>query len=728
MDEAEAARIEAARIGELIRAGVIRLPEGVDYETPRLSSALRTRTPRGDYYSGGVLHVDIPSAPESKTTRDRYGLPEIEPLPESPPAREMYSPTEHLLTGELVQKGMPTRMAKPVDKFINFGRATGNMARGMTGAPMIDWAASRGTDLAEALYDWQPDLPEKAVAAISPRSAVAQTAEQKARSGFDQSAYDRQKQMIDAGYPIKKLDGIWGRETEGIWKQFMADEPKRRAAAQAKEAREQAAAERAAAAATEQANAAASAEAARATAAKAVAEGKEAEARADEIRRKAREQELAAEAEKAKQERRKLGFEELRDAERAHKKTWGYQFEQNAPIIGGGLGVGVAAYAKKKIVDAYNKLRQSQVANSNQLLRSGPADDVGRRVGDLNRFWTEGQKPTGRFANFLKGKDGPLPEEPFKVIQNAPQFVPNMTAPAASQLYRMTPWDRAANIGTDVGAAGAFGAEAALTNYFYTQQAQKEMTAAQAAVNDEPSKANIERLYEAKNALAKAQAIEYFGRVGAASYLGKGVFMKRDDQSRPAVNAAQMRQIELLKEYQRLTKQQRGPGGGAPGAGPGGGGPLPAAPAAAPAAPAAAAPTQMGPGPQGPAGQPPRNGIPAQAAPQPGAKASPTPSDLPDWATKAGITRHPHNPDQVRMPDGSWGPNASNLTRAKLREWQKKSKAKSEAESSASTVTKKDEQTGNAKPAEKEPTREIQINDLGPMRGAGLSGLLRNFA
>jgi hypothetical protein len=347
---------------------------------PDPEPAPRGRSPLSSALRSGV-HIDpetgrlVVEINPGRARLDERGLPDIGPPP--PPRRRPERGPElrsarHPLSDFIADKTpLPSGVGSAMDTVIDLGRAAGDAAKGMSGASLItDWAVPSGERLATELYNWQPDLPEKALRLITPMSAEAQTAEQKAKPKFDQGSYDRQKEMIDAGYPIKKLDGIWGPETEKIWQQFLADKPKRDREKAAKAATEREAAAAAQRAATDQANAGAAAETAR-------AQAELARAQLAETERKRKAEEAAALA-KAERDRQNILGQQKYDAAQRAKNPWIKAAEDNATALGFVGGMLIGKGIKHGVVENFTRRSAKEANAANALLPGGATSVPGR--------------------------------------------------------------------------------------------------------------------------------------------------------------------------------------------------------------------------------------------------------------------------------------------------------------------------------------------------------------
>lgn len=209
--------------------------------------------------------------------------------------------------------------------------------------------------------------------------------------------------------------------------------------------------------------------------------------------------------------------------------------------VAGGLG---GMLARRGVVKASDAVSAAKAQRADALM-SAPAAGTADRVGRVNQFWAEGQAP---------GVMGSAPGVPFAAVPKTKTgFAPNPDAPSASSLYQP---NRLNNAATDVAVPMTGLAESAISEKFIGERARNELSAAQEAVQADPSEANILRLQSAKDKVAVADAMSNAGRGMAAGYVGD-MALKRRVGARPNTAAAESEQISLG----RLLRGGNGSGG-----------------------------------------------------------------------------------------------------------------------------------------------------------------------
>lgn len=640
---------------------------------PRMQ-AVELPPPPGWHGDDKALQVDIAPTRREPLARPRvgagaFGLPDIGPLPPSrAPQAELRSANRPETDWIIEKTGLPPMAAHAIDPMVKLGEATHGTAEDMAGIGLMRWAAGRGDALAKTASEDGLGLPNFS----TPAGAQEASFDLSTPKGVE----DAQRRMQEKGYYTDKVDGRLGTNTRDAIKRYIDDAPKRAAADSKRREQEGGLAKSAADAELAKAQA----EAARAAIAK---------TQADENARR----------DKAASD--KFGFEQLDEAEKARKRAyWGVPaaIEDNATAIGAVLGLGAGKLGNSVVRKAFNS-RSAKEAEAANALVTGDKADLNTTVSDLNRFWTEGQQPRGSLGKKLTV--GGTTEPPFKVERDAiPPFRSNANAPGAEELYRPAPINRLLNLGIDVAAMGAGQGEAYITHQMLTSPAERELQEAQLAVQANPNKATIDRLLAARSGLAAAHGIETFGRGAAAGYAAAMPFKQRE-YARPAVNAAEQKQMAVEEYLAGLKAKPAAPAGA-----PGGGGPSPAPgssqpPGGTPPAPVQAAqPTGPSPAPVSPPAPVPVQPLRPTSAPEAPISSSQAPkSDIPEWARAKGATPHPTNPNQVRMPDGTFGTTIEELSKYKswagYRNAQARKAAKAEAESTAQIKPDKSEQSTN---------------------------------
>jgi hypothetical protein len=335
-------------------------------------------------------------------------------------------------------------------------------------------------------------------------ATTSSAGEGQARGQPSEETMATQRMLKDKGYYTGPIDGITGSATQAAREKYEADE-----SAKSAQRLEQLKLESAAA--------------------QSAAEKQKADAAIAETKRQ---QEDAARrsAERAAGEQRLQEMEKDVSIPQRILREYG-------PAVGYVGGAAAGLFSKGVINKAYNARSAAQAARANALM-SEEGGDIASRVGRVNQFWREGQGTV---------------EVPFPANPGAkPPFKSNPNAPGSGELYQT---GRFADPMTDATAAGAFGAEAALS-YKGLSEAQAELAAARKAASDDPSEINLRRLQAAADTEAFYKTLFNVGRVGGPFYLGAGGKMQRQP-SRPDVNLAD---AERLRIEQYLNQRAiRGP-------------------------------------------------------------------------------------------------------------------------------------------------------------------------
>lgn len=195
--------------------------------------------------------------------------------------------------------------------------------------------------------------------------------------------------------------------------------------------------------------------------------------------------------------------------------------------VGYGAGLISGGVTRKGVTKLYDLASKGRAGAADAIL-SKPAKDTAAKVAKVNQFWAQGQKG---------GSEAPFVANP----KAKAGFVTNPEAPPASDLYQPS---RARNVATDLGVAGAYGAESGYGQFSMEPDARKEVREAEEAVNTDPSLVNIQRLEAAKNRVGTAEFVKNMGRTGAGSYLASGLKYQRNP-SRPDVAKAEAEQLRL---------------------------------------------------------------------------------------------------------------------------------------------------------------------------------------
>ncbi len=255
---------------------------------------------------------------------------------------------------------------------------------------------------------------------------------------------------------------------------------------------------------------------AEADAAKAAAEGELAKAQLEETKRK-------GEEEKRKGEEREAGSKRLKEVESNLSTTQKLVRDYATPLGFTGGVIGGKAL-QSAVAKAYNKVMGNRAAAAEAVLAK-EATGTPERVAAVNEFWRQG------------GGKVPFTNAP----ESTPGFAVNPKATSMDKLYK-TPV--ATNVATDAAGAGLFGAESVAAQHWMVEPREEELKAANQAVAQDPSEVNIQRLQEAKDKLAVAEALKTMGRVGALSYLG-GAAVKGRVHTKPSMDKAEAEKLDL---------------------------------------------------------------------------------------------------------------------------------------------------------------------------------------
>lgn len=243
---------------------------------------------------------------------------------------------------------------------------------------------------------------------------------------------------------------------------------------------------------------------------------------------KAETERLRLEGERLAQ-RRTEGDERLRDIE-SNVPWYSRALRDYGPNLGMAAGLGAGMMLRGGVVRASNARSAASAERANRL--AGPPEsgeaDLASRVARVNQFWGEGQR-------------GASPAGPFVSAPGTSRgFRANPDAPPSTSLYQPNPTPGRL---TDAGMVGFLETEGALSGYFANQQ-RGEVTAAQEAVNADPSEVNIQRLQSALNRAAAFDTAANVGRVGGLSYAGSGLKFQRNP-TRPDVAAAEAERLRI---------------------------------------------------------------------------------------------------------------------------------------------------------------------------------------
>lgn len=250
-----------------------------------------------------------------------------------------------------------------------------------------------------------------------------------------------------------------------------------------------------------------------AEAAKAAATKAEADAKTAESKR-------LSEAAQRAAEQRAAGEKRIREMDET-VEPWRKALRKYAPAAGYGLGIILGAASRKGMNAASDRASANAAQRADDLM-TGSRGDWPNRASKVNQFWSEGG-----------AKEVPFKPNPG----NSPPFKANQNAGGTESLYQ-PPREFLGNTAKDAGMAGIYGVEAAVGRGIVLPQMQAEYDAAYAAVERDPSEANIERLQAAKDKLLLPEVMTNMGQAGALTHLGTGLKWSRSP-SRPNVSAAE---------------------------------------------------------------------------------------------------------------------------------------------------------------------------------------------
>jgi len=196
------------------------------------------------------------------------------------------------------------------------------------------------------------------------------------------------------------------------------------------------------------------------------------------------------------------GAQRLRDMD-ANTPWYQRAWHTFGPYAGLLLG-GVAGYGSRAGIGAVRgEIAQRRADRADELMEQAGRGSISGRAARVNQFWDEGG---GR----------PVPFERAPTRRPEP-WRPNAEAPSADSLYRPGVVSRFA---PGVALGGVGGVEALAAHQWLVVPAREELTAAQTAAAADPSEVNVRRLQDAKDRLANAEAIAYFGRGMALGVAG----------------------------------------------------------------------------------------------------------------------------------------------------------------------------------------------------------------
>lgn len=243
---------------------------------------------------------------------------------------------------------------------------------------------------------------------------------------------------------------------------------------------------------------------------------------------------------------KKAGEDRLKEAD----KNVGFvdrAIRDYGPLVGTVLGVGTGMGTKLYVNSAYKGATQEAAERANQLI-ADKGRTIQSKAAALNQFWGEGQPRP------WMGKT----KVPYNSSPSDPGVTRNSKAPGAADLYQPRTTKNAA---TDIGVAGAFGAEWQAVEQGLTPGARKEVEDARTAVQADPTEANVQRLQAALNRAALTDALGNWGRGAALGYLGTGVKAQRE-HVRPDMAKAEKERfvLDTTLGQLRVKKGEEGAG------------------------------------------------------------------------------------------------------------------------------------------------------------------------
>jgi hypothetical protein len=229
-----------------------------------------------------------------------------------------------------------------------------------------------------------------------------------------------------------------------------------------------------------------------------------------------RESTIRADITKAEERRAEAEKLDLQDAgsRRLQEAQPGW-LEQSAPWLGLPLGF-ASGYALRRGLGSLSQRRAAtQTADANALAAQFGQGDVPARVGRLNRFWTEGSPRTGAppFGFAPGGTPYPWTSQTHQVRPGIMGGNVQREVLTPDQLYRQSIGARFAPTATTQALGGVEAGIGHLgSSYFGPQLAEAE-----AAANQEPTEANIQRLQRLRAAVA---AFGFSERLGLGTMSG----------------------------------------------------------------------------------------------------------------------------------------------------------------------------------------------------------------
>jgi hypothetical protein len=215
------------------------------------------------------------------------------------------------------------------------------------------------------------------------------------------------------------------------------------------------------------------------------------------------------------QERRLSGLEGEERLRRSNEDLSGFQrfMRDYGELTGYGAGLLLGTGSRWGVTAASDALSARRATRATQIMGQR-ARDFEDRVGRVNEFWMRGQRRSP-----LSNREPALVPD----ATSARGFRSNPNAPAIEELYRPS---AAGNATADIGIPAFFAGDAAIS-YTLKRQYEQDVKDAEAAVDKEPSEANIERLQTARVKAGMADAVFRGMAVAAGSYPASALKFQR---------------------------------------------------------------------------------------------------------------------------------------------------------------------------------------------------------
>jgi hypothetical protein len=264
--------------------------------------------------------------------------------------------------------------------------------------------------------------------------------------------------------------------------------------------------------------------------------------KADRIRIAGEMKTALAELDKSRERIKTL--EERQAFEQTRPNTAQQAWRQGAPWIGALIGIFAGGKSRAGAVKEAHIKALEDVLNANKLLTPGPIkkprtsaerDALKEQPSRINQFWREGG--AGDNVPFDTNQKGDWIGRPKAKVATPSSLYPQKTTGLRANDYA---W-----IAAGLGEAGL--------STVGVDMAHKEIAAAQAALDQEKSKENYERLERAHDLLGLAEAAQRFG-FAFAGYRAIGAWKKPYKTEIPDIKAAEAERVKMLEYLQRLKK------------------------------------------------------------------------------------------------------------------------------------------------------------------------------